>query len=266
MDQILYFTDRNNLFSYTHIYTEHPKFTEFNLHAHDDYEIFIFLKGDVNFLVEGMEFCLNPYDILLIRGNELHQKTFQKDSTPYERIVISLSDSFFDAMDCPQYREIFNARCFSMNEDTAYQPEEILKRIEHYLSDSSQDKNAVIRSCMVELFHMISQIPKEKVPSQHPELLAYINAHLAEPLSLDELAEHFFLSKYYLCRLFKKMTGFTINQYIITKRLLLAIRLFREGKSLSDASTEAGFGCYENFYKAYVKEFGISPRQGLKQN
>ena len=97
------------------------------------------------------------------------------------------------------------------------------------------------------------------------EIITYINDNISSPITLDELTEKFFLSKYYMCRSFKNQTGFTINQYIITKRMLLVKELYKKGMSLSAASVEAGFGGYTAFYKAYTKEFGIPPKKGLKK-
>ena len=91
-------------------------------------------------------------------------------------------------------------------------------------------------------------------------LLLYINDHLDEDLSLDNLAAKYFVNKYYLCRTFKKITGYTINHYINYKRLLLVRELHSKGQTLLEASTNAGFNNYAHFYRMYRKEFGTNPR------
>ena len=65
----------------------------------------------------------------------------------------------------------------------------------------------------------------------------------------------------YLCKIFKSITGYTINHYINYKRLLLVRELHSKGQTLLEASTAAGFNSYAHFYKMYKKEFGESPRQ-----
>lgn len=87
----------------------------------------------------------------------------------------------------------------------------------------------------------------------------YINAHLSDNLSLDILAKEFFTAKNYMCRVFKNYTGYTINQYINYKRILFAQELHKNGQSLLQASMNAGFNSYANFYKAYVKQIGKCP-------
>ena len=77
------------------------------------------------------------------------------------------------------------------------------------------------------------------------------------------LAEKFYISKYYLCRAFHKATGLTVHDYIRLKRLNLARELKAEGKSISEAAMMAGFTDYSSFYRAYLKEYGVSPRNDL---
>ena len=89
----------------------------------------------------------------------------------------------------------------------------------------------------------------------------YINDHLAENLSLDMISKRFFMAKQYMCKVFKKNTGYTIYQYISYKRILLAQELHRSGQSLTQASMNAGFNDYANFYKTYIKYTGKSPKQ-----
>lgn len=91
-------------------------------------------------------------------------------------------------------------------------------------------------------------------------ILLHINENLTGDLSLDCLAETFFINKYHLCRIFKTITGYAINQYVNYKRLLLANELHKKGQSLLEASTNAGFNSYAHFYRMHKKEFGTNPR------
>ena len=67
--------------------------------------------------------------------------------------------------------------------------------------------------------------------SQVEQLLKYINRNLTEDLSIDRLSEKVFFSKYHMMRKFKNETGYTIHNYITSKRLLLARSLINEGVS-----------------------------------
>ena len=97
--------------------------------------------------------------------------------------------------------------------------------------------------------------------SQVEQLLKYINRNLSENLSIDHLAERFFFSKYHMMRKFKKETGYTIHNYIISKRLLHARSLITQGTPVMKAAMQSGFQDYTAFVRAYKKQFGTVPTQ-----
>ena len=95
--------------------------------------------------------------------------------------------------------------------------------------------------------------------SSGSELIDYINENLSRDLSLDALAERFFISKSQLNRRFKKLTGATVGEYIAAKRLLYARERIFDGVPAAQASSESGFNDYSAFYRAYKKKFGVTP-------
>ena len=92
-------------------------------------------------------------------------------------------------------------------------------------------------------------------------VLSYINEHYSEALTLDALAERFFISKYHLLRKFEAQVGTTVHRYILQKRLLNAKQLLAGGLAPSEVCTYCGFGDYANFYRAFRAEYGTTPRQ-----
>ena len=78
-------------------------------------------------------------------------------------------------------------------------------------------------------------------------ILKYLNLHLSEPQSIDNLSRQFYISKYYMMRRFKAETGYTIHGYLNEKRLLLAREKIGAGEPLirvSEAYTEYVVICY----------------------
>ena len=90
-------------------------------------------------------------------------------------------------------------------------------------------------------------------------ILQYLNAHLTEPLTIDELAARFYISKYHMMRRFRDETGYTIHNYITEKRLLLAQQLLEQGLPLGETALRCGYQEYSTFSRAYKKQFGHSP-------
>ncbi len=72
---------------------------DFPLHMHNFYEIYFFLEGGVNYYIEGAQYLLEPYDLLIINPSELHRPFFN-DKRSYKRITIhflpSILTSFKD--------------------------------------------------------------------------------------------------------------------------------------------------------------------------
>lgn len=256
-------------FSFGHTLEHDIENKEFILHNHTEcYEIFVFIQGDAEFLVEGTRYPLHPYDIILAQNFEMHY-VHHRSFAIYERIVISIENSFFVKHNCEAYKEIFVNRplgvdnCISAAASAQYNIPALLGRMESYLSDPD-DHGVAALGAMLELLYLLNRIGvKTDKAAFHNEqiknVILYINAHLTDPLPLDGIADHFYITKCHLCRSFKKYTGYTVNQYVTHKRLLMARELAAQGISWTEASEEAGFGNYSNFYKLFCRTYGHSP-------
>ena len=92
------------------------------------------------------------------------------------------------------------------------------------------------------------------------DVIMYINDNLSENLTIEHLCEMFYISRTRLIARFREVTGTTPHQYIIQKRMVLATRYMEEKNNAAQAGLKAGFSDYSAFYRAFVREYGISPR------
>ena len=92
-------------------------------------------------------------------------------------------------------------------------------------------------------------------------VIEYLNSHLTEDICIDTLADQFFLSRYYLMHAFKEETGYTIGNYLATKRLLLAKEMITAGKPITEVCYACGYKNYSTFSRAFKKTFGKAPRE-----
>jgi AraC-like DNA-binding protein len=257
-------------FTYEHK-THKERGIAYKPHNHSGYEVFLLLKGEGLFMVEGTGYLLKPMDIIITRSDEIHEISYD-EVTEYDRVVIHVEDSFFEKFDCLHYTEIFNNRKIGENNlidhDSVKKSElfDTLKRLEKYIKSDTESNIPVVQGVMIEFLHQLNEfktaggvVRSETVKT----VMEYINSNIGETLLLDHLADMFFISKYHLCRSFKKYTGLTVNQYITYRRLMLVRELHSQGKSLSVASMESGFSSYSSFYKAYTKETGYAPSEGM---
>lgn len=269
------YTDKKELFLYFHRADKIPSATDFKLHNHNDInEILLFLKGNCEFHVEGSVYSLKPFDIIVARSDEMHRIRHKEPLTCYERIVINIHNSFFTKYDCMEFKKIFTSRPHGENNlipsHIAINSNiiEIINALDHTLSIDKNVPEIVVKSKIIELLYSLSKLSptSEKDNTQNiqfKKILFYINENITSPMTLDSIAKKFYITKYHLCHIFKKQTGFSINKYIAHKRILLVRELYSQGKTLLEASSEAGFCNYSSFYKIYKNETGKSPKEDL---
>lgn len=109
----------------------------------------------------------------------------------------------------------------------------------------------------------VNYAPSEHCNEKTAAILEYLNTHLTEDVSIDALADTFYLSKYYMMRMFREETGFTIHGYLTDKRLRVARDLIAQGMRTTDACFQCGYHDYSAFSRAYKKRFQVSPRADL---
>lgn len=243
---------------------------DFSYHYHDFHKIIVFISGKVTYHIEGKAYHLKPRDILLVSQGAIHKPEIDP-SVPYERYIFWIRDD----LSCQELNTCFqkaNDRSFNLvRADSALQErlKDLLPEIEQTLQNKHFGdtvlRNALFTQFMIyinRIFLRTSSSPDKKTYSsdtQIEQLLKYINRNLSENLSIDQLANRFFFSKYHMMRKFKNETGYTIHNYITSKRLLMARSLISQGMPVMKAAQASGFHDYTTFVRAYKKQFGKAP-------
>lgn len=248
----------------------------FDFHYHDFNKIMIFLRGNINYSIEGKNYLLKPYDIVLVNAGEIHKPSFLDDST-YERIIIYVSPQFINSYKDTDYdlnycfdratKEHSNVlRIHSMDKSKLYQ---VCLELEHSIHNNAFANELYQKILFLEFMiqlnrtaisNHINYMDSDMANSKLLDLLYYINAHLTEDLTIDKLSAEFYLSRYYLMHFFKEETGYTIGNYITEKRLLLAKSLVQKGNSATEACFMCGFKNYSTFSRAFKKAFNTMPK------
>lgn len=243
---------------------------DFSYHYHDFHKIIVFISGKVTYHIEGKAYHLKPRDILLVSQGAIHKPEIDP-SVPYERYIFWIRDD----LSCQELNTCFqkaNDRSFNLvRADSALQErlKDLLPEIEQTLQNKHFGdtvlRNALFTQFMIyinRIFLRTSSSPDKKTYSsdtQVEQLLKYINRNLSENLSINQLANRFFFSKYHMMRKFKNETGYTIHNYITSKRLLMARSLISQGMPVMKAAQASGFHDYTTFVRAYKKQFGKAP-------
>lgn len=99
------------------------------------------------------------------------------------------------------------------------------------------------------------------------DILKYIDSHYTEQISLIGLSEKFYLSEFYLCRLFKEYTGRTVLGYLTSLRVRQAKKLLSTtDMPIARVARASGFGSVSAFGTAFRQGVGCSPREWRKEN
>lgn len=251
-----------------------PKF-----HVHPHYEFYLFLTGKVQIVIEDEIFDARPMDLFIFPPGTLHRANVLDAHTPYERAYfyvtrqalhnfsnnqVQILDILEDAMRRKDY-------CYHIGEETS---DPIVRLIDAYVQDEDQN-DPIDRELqhlrMNSLALMICRIVQRrdpvsaKPPERISEVIRYINTHITEPLSLDDLSAQFFISKYTLLHEFKSYANISVYQYILSKRVLYAQLLMQRGISPGPASKQSGFNDYAGFYRAFMNQNSFSPQAYFEQ-
>lgn len=249
-------------------------------HYHDFHKIILFLDGDIDYVIEGKTYHLAARDIVFVSAGEIHRPIFLPSQAAYERIVIYVAPDFLSRWQAQGRESVDLARCFVQARQTAsvmHQApgtnHDLLFHMER-LEKASRAEGFASGLYMEVLFiefmillnrslddHELAGLDNASYDPKIQNILAYINQHLAEPLSVDALAAHAYMSKFYLMRKFKADTGYGIHQYIRSKRLLLARDLLKTDLPITQISAEVGFADYSTFSRAFKEMFQCSPRE-----
>jgi AraC-type DNA-binding domain-containing proteins len=260
-------------FAIAHLYKEEKTM---DMHIHDCYEIYYSISGGRQFLIDNKFYAMNPGDVFIINQYESHKIT-QVDKMVHERIVLSIHPEYTKRLSTPDtdldacFSDRPQAFChrISLSKD---QQSRFLYYINKITGADGYGHDVVEQTAFMELMLLINNAVRtghqqESATNtygynhQVDDILAYINQNIASPISIEQLAGEFFLSESYICRIFKSATGTTINKYINARRISIAKALLSDGANVTEAYEKSGFSDYSNFFKAFTKAVGISPKK-----
>lgn len=263
-------------------YNQDPCFPDF--HFHDSYEVFYSIGGGMQYLIEDSIYSLNPGDLFIINNYEIH-KPLRNPKAQYERIVVIINPEKIKEI-APQQSALLLS-CFTSRKRGEHNKINLSQEERrHYfgLVEKIRDLNphelgfqTLKELYFVEFLVYLNRWYRTNysttaVYEQHglnptiKAIIDHLNDQFTSQITLDQLAEEFHMSKYYMCQLFKNTTGTTINRYIVARRLARAKILLHQGYSVTDTSAQCGFQNYTHFIRTFKKHFSVSPKQFLKDS
>lgn len=263
------FTYRDKEIYCHHTMDEKPRAADFQMHAHEWMEIFYLISGKCSYLVEGSRYEVQPGDILIMRAAETHMPEIGEDES-YERIAIHFSPSLLEAI--PGGEKLlkpFMDRPLGHRNHYACSgegDERLRAAFGAFDFEGIADVKLNLMSRLLMFLTVLCSVyEKQNVAgsvgdSFQSQLVAYVNEHLFEDISLQSIADAFYRSRSQISRVFRQSTGSPLWEYVTIKRLLSAQAMLQRGVSASDACLACGFSDYSSFFRAYRARFGHSPK------
>lgn len=256
-------------------YNDHD-LTKVNRHTHNYYEFYFFLEGDISIQIDKETFPIKHGDILLVPPMIPHRPIIHSLEIPYRRFVFWVSCDYWNYLMqiSPDYgylmQYVQTSRQYIFHNDpiTFNTVQSKILRLLEEIHSERFGRSAQISLCVNDLVLCLNRLiyertvphPQNEELDLYQQLLKYIEQHLDEDLSLETLSKKFYVSKYHIAHIFTDNLGISIHQYITKKRLTLCREAILGKSSITEVYMTFGFGDYSSFYRAFKKEYGISPK------
>lgn len=235
---------------------------KFHRHLHDTYEILYVADGRGRYIIEGNTYSLRPGTLILVAPYVYHSVEIDP-GVPYERFVINFAPAAMpEIAKIMEGFEFHEGGMFYTAASVSGSLQAVFERIEMLATLPKAHHATYSQLILSEILILLSTADTTKAEESETlgaRVIKYLNTHIDKDISLDKIAGHFFVSKYYLCRAFKRHNGISIHGYITQKRVMYAKQLIESGETASGAAYRVGFGDYSAFYRACLKVTGKSP-------
>ncbi|WP_234124170.1 AraC family transcriptional regulator [Clostridium hydrogenum] len=243
-----------------------------DFHIHDCCEIYYLSEGSVTIYVNQSCYVLKAGDLLLMSNLEIH-KTLAHTGFDFNRKIVHVHPNYArqysthqtDLLTCFYNHPIGIQNLIHLDTIKQKQYESYFERLNAPSSQNYGD-DLLKKTTLIDLMVSINiwQQSQDKIvepvcDERLVPIMNYIENHLSENFSLDDIANANFMDRYYMCHLFKKLTGSSIFQYVLMKRIALSKELLMKGNTVTSTCSMAGFNDYSNFIRTFKKITGYTP-------
>jgi len=243
------------------------------LHYHDFYELIVYLGQSGTFVAGEKEYPLTYGDIIPVNMFLPHM-VIPNPTDPFEsfnaqvdpELLITFSTPAANLLDIFQQNE--GGPIHHIGQRDFYKYQRLMDEYRTVRLEKGQEIliKAMIHQLLAYAYNdCFSGQESGSTASQQlaivTKLLHYIDGHLAEKLALEDMAEAVNYSTYYICHVFKGMTGRSISSYILEKRIEKVAGLLDSGVAVQKAAEAAGFNNYSHFYRSFCRIIGCNPSE-----
>ena len=232
------------------------------IHFHSHIEIYLVKSGEIEVIVNDKRKTLGKGELSVALSYDSHGF---KNTVGSDAIILIIPTSW-----CSEFLSASSGKRLEspfIDDERVYNT--VLSAMENLMvcgnELSKRGQNCVVLGAILD---KMTSVDDNSSPSHSfsAEILIYISEHFKEELTLPDLSRKFGYNPSYLSRMFRSAFGISFVEYLTMLRLREAILLLRSGKkSVTECAMESGFGSMRSFYRAFSEEFGVTPKEYLKQ-
>lgn len=244
------------------------------LHSHSFYELLYCCNTcGIEYLVGAERYCVQKGDIVLVSPGISHRPLHPRSMPePYHRYVLWFNTEFLELISRTLPDSEFKMPDISMLRTAGTKWEILGDYFKAGIQEASQRafgwESAVVGNTLMLLMLLKRAILDKNTVSlkaEKPELLervmAYVEEHLAERITLEDTAKLFYVSPSTISKTFRQKMDISFYRCVTQRRLIASKSLILQGLPLEAINERVGFADYSSFYRAFKQEYGISPRQ-----
>ena len=253
------------------------------IHTHDFFELYIHLNGFPRLYVDNKIVTLQRGSLMIFPPFVMHGIISQDAIRNYERVVLFISSGMLHQLGqglLPLEQRLLDCTRrtgyhYQLDEAALSLCTSCIDRVAQNTGDERPESRLADYAAMTEFLLQILRVTQEAPTPQSTQpspdtmqrVMAYINEHYAQPLTLEEVADHCNLSATYFSRKFKLITGQTFKEHLNYIRLRQAKQMLcTTDNTVTKIAMLCGFGSSNYFKDVFKADVGISPREYRKKS
>jgi AraC-like DNA-binding protein len=242
---------------------------EFPVHVHDSYTLGVVIRGERYIQVGRQDYLIREGEGFFINPLVPHScGSAAENGHDYQ--VVSLETDLMKAA----ARDVFGRDCLPCFSCIKLSNDTLIIRLINMLKKNDQSDLPDHESLLSLLYDLISLYADDANPAQISEsreklakqARAYMDAHLQQNISLEELAKETNVSPYYVDRVFREVIGVPPHVYQLQTRIKKAVDALLKTGSIVEASYYFGFSDQSHFSRIFKKNMGVSPGRFMRTN
>lgn len=264
-------------------------------HFHESYEVYVLLDGSRYYFIENETYLVEAGMIVLVGRNQIHKTTMAGERSYHNRILLQLDaevwDSWLKKCGMPPLEELF-ILCEHVVECEKEDFIKILQCLDSMKKEMKEKKECWDKAAQMKILEILITLYRSRKEEiwyssrerqereqerkgyeadtvRHKkvhEVAEYLQKYCETGENMDEISRRFFVSKSYLSRIFKEVTGFTVNEYQTMARMKRAKELLAGTElSVTEIAAMTGFGNITYFERVFKRYTDKKPLQYRKE-